>query len=39
MNPFNNPRKIYLRPMVRSAETLRRFYLSKRRTPKGRYFF
>lgn len=24
MNPFNNPRKRYLRPMVRSAETPRR---------------
>lgn len=39
MNTFNNPRKRYLRPMVRSAETPRRFYSSKRRTPKGRYFF
>lgn len=25
MNPFNNPLKRYLRPMVRSAETPRRF--------------
>lgn len=39
MNLFNNPRKRYLRPMVRSAETPRRFNMSKRRTPKGRYFF
>lgn len=39
MNPFNNPRKRYLRPMVRSAETPRRFYSSKRRTPKGRFIF
>ncbi len=39
MNPLTKFPKRYLRPMVRSAETPRRFYTSKRRTPKGRSFF
>ena len=29
MNPYNNPRKRYLRPMVRSAETPRRLLTLK----------
>ena len=29
MNPFNNPHKRYLRPMVRSAETPRRLLTLK----------
>lgn len=38
MNLNSSPKR-YLRPMVRSAETPRRFYTSKRRTPKGCFFF
>lgn len=39
MNLNNKFLKRYLQPMVRSAETPRRFYTSKRRTPKGCFLF